>query len=162
MPVNSVEMLYSHLLKEGIITGSAKTGFVIEVGTPTKSGVVKTPQVWHSARWIWNFGHGSWDSAYPAFAALRKVGLEQEDYWTSVVQLNLIENWPPMPKMDIIFLRNVLIYFDVATKRRILGKIRELLRPDGYLFLGAAEMPMSVDNSFERVNLTRAGCYKLK
>jgi chemotaxis protein methyltransferase CheR len=77
-------------------------------------------------------------------------------------QLNLIENWPPMPKMDIIFLRNVLIYFDVATKRRILGKIRELLKPDGYLFLGAAEMPMSVDNSFERVNLTRAGCYKLK
>ena len=35
-------------------------------------------------------------------------------------------------------------------------------KPDGYLFLGAAEMPMSVDNSFERVNLTRAGCYKLK
>ena len=77
-------------------------------------------------------------------------------------QLNLIERWPPMPKLDIIFSRNVLIYFDVPTKRRILGQIREVLRPDGFLFLGAAEMPMSVDKAFERVNAARAGCYKIK
>ncbi len=77
-------------------------------------------------------------------------------------QLNLVTNWPPMPKMDIIFLRNVLIYFDVPTKRRILGKIKELMKPNGFLFLGAAEMPMSVDRSFERVNAARAGCYRIK
>ena len=77
-------------------------------------------------------------------------------------QLNLVANWPPMPKMDIIFLRNVLIYFDVPTKRRILGKIKELMKPNGFLFLGAAEMPMSVDRSFERVNAARAGCYRIK
>ncbi|MAM67929.1 MAG: hypothetical protein CMM12_04150 [Rhodospirillaceae bacterium] len=64
--------------------------------------------------------------------------------------------------MDIIFLRNVLIYFDVPTKRRILGKIKELMKPNGFLFLGAAEMPMSVDRSFERVNAARAGCYRIK
>ena len=44
-----------------------------------------------------------------------------------------------MPKMDIIMMRNVLIYFDVDTKKMILKKIRDLLKPDGYLFLGAAE-----------------------
>ena len=77
-------------------------------------------------------------------------------------KLNLIENWPPMPKMDIIFLRNVLIYFDVETKRRILGEVRKLLNPDGYLFLGAAEMPMSIDNAFERIDYPRSGCYKLR
>jgi len=77
-------------------------------------------------------------------------------------QLNLIEQWPPMPKMDIIFLRNVLIYFDVPTKRQILKRIRELMHPDGFLFLGAAEMPMSVDNAYERVDVARAGCYRIR
>jgi len=77
-------------------------------------------------------------------------------------QLNLVETWPPLPKMDIIFLRNVLIYFGVPTKRAILGNIRQLMRPDAYLFLGAAEMPMSVDNAYERVDIPRAGCYKLR
>ena len=77
-------------------------------------------------------------------------------------KLNLIDNWPPMPKMDVVFLRNVLIYFDVETKRRILGEVRKLLNPDGFLFLGAAEMPMSIDNAFERIDYPRSGCYKLR
>ena len=64
--------------------------------------------------------------------------------------------------MDMILLRNVLIYFDVDTKRRILGQIRQTLSPDGYLFLGAAEMPMSIDNAFERIDFPRSGCYKLR
>jgi chemotaxis protein methyltransferase CheR len=67
-----------------------------------------------------------------------------------------------MPKMDVILLRNVLIYFDVETKRRILGQVKKLLHPDGYLFLGAAEMPMSIDNAFERIDFPRSGCYKLR
>jgi chemotaxis protein methyltransferase CheR len=77
-------------------------------------------------------------------------------------KLNLIDNWPPMPKMDVVFLRNVLIYFDVETKRRILGEVRKLLNPDGFFFLGAAEMPMSIDNAFERIDYPRSGCYKLR
>ncbi|MEE2961432.1 MAG: protein-glutamate O-methyltransferase CheR [Myxococcota bacterium] len=77
-------------------------------------------------------------------------------------KLNLIDSWPTMPKMDIILLRNVLIYFDVDTKRRILGQIRQTLSPDGFLFLGAAEMPMSIDNAYERVEFPRSGCYKLR
>ena len=54
-------------------------------------------------------------------------------------QLNLIENWPPRAKMDIIFLRNVLIYFDEPTKQKILSKVKEVMRPGAFLFLGAAE-----------------------
>ncbi|MGE3727229.1 MAG: protein-glutamate O-methyltransferase CheR [Candidatus Sericytochromatia bacterium] len=78
-------------------------------------------------------------------------------------ELNLIEPWPTyMPKMDIIFLRNVLIYFDLATKKKILQKVRQQLKPDGYLFLGNAETTLLIDDSFTRINSTyNVNCYQL-
>jgi len=78
-------------------------------------------------------------------------------------QMNLATPWPGnLPAMDIVFLRNVLIYFDVETKRRILGRVREILRPDGYLFLGGAETTLNLDDNFERLPLMQAGCYRLR
>lgn len=76
-------------------------------------------------------------------------------------QLNLIEPWPLLPPMEIVFVRNVLIYFDVETKKRILAKVRGLLRPDGYLFLGGAETTLNLDEAFERIAFERSGCYRL-
>lgn len=75
-------------------------------------------------------------------------------------ELNLIGAWPAFPPFDIVFLRNVLIYFDVETKRTIMGRVKRLLAPDGYLFLGAAETTMNIDDGFERLPLERAGCYR--
>ena len=43
--------------------------------------------------------------------------------------MNLIEEFPPMPPMDIVFLRNVLIYFDIETKRAILDEVKRVLAP---------------------------------
>lgn len=77
-------------------------------------------------------------------------------------QVNLAETWPSWPSMDIILMRNVMIYFDVATKKAILGKIRRLLEPDGYLFLGGAETTMNLDDAFERVEFDKSGCYRLR
>jgi len=77
-------------------------------------------------------------------------------------QLNLIGTWGAMAHLDLIMLRNVLIYFDQGTKRSILGQIRRLLRPDGYLFLGSAETTFNIDNAFERVMFGRAVAYRLK
>ena len=77
-------------------------------------------------------------------------------------QLNLIESWPPLGKMDIIFLRNVLIYLDGPTKQKVISKAKELMHPDGFMFLGAAEMPMKLANTFEQIPLVRSECYQVK
>ena len=77
-------------------------------------------------------------------------------------RLNLIEPWPAWPPMDLVFLRNVLIYFDTPTKQGILGKMRRVLRPDGCLFLGGAETTLNLDDAFVRVQYDRAGCYRLR
>ena len=76
--------------------------------------------------------------------------------------INLHEPWPSLPNMDIIFMRNVLIYFDVETKKSILGRIRRLLNPDGYLFLGGAETTLNLDEAFKRVHINKSSCYQLQ
>lgn len=76
--------------------------------------------------------------------------------------LNLAEPFPPMPQMDVVFLRNVLIYFDVETKKRILAEVKKVLRPDGYLFLGGAETTMNVDDQWIRSTIGRATVYRLQ
>ncbi|MDT0631246.1 CheR family methyltransferase [Rubrivirga litoralis] len=76
--------------------------------------------------------------------------------------MNLIEPWPLLPKMDIVFMRNVLIYFDTETKQDILAQIRRVLRPDGSLFLGASETTLNLDPAFERVAYGRASCYRIQ
>ena len=75
---------------------------------------------------------------------------------------NLAGPWPAMGPFDVVFLRNVLIYFDVETKRSILSRVLRLLRPDGYLLLGAAETPLNLEERFERLQIDRAGCYRIR
>lgn len=77
-------------------------------------------------------------------------------------ELNLAKPWPLMPSVDLVLMRNVLIYFDLATKREIFGRIRKVLRPDGTLFLGGAETTVSVDDSFDRTPVGPAVCYRLR
>lgn len=77
-------------------------------------------------------------------------------------QGNLATAWPPQLSLDLVFLRNVLIYFSVETKKAILSKIRAVLKPDGYLFLGASETPLNLDVAFETVSVDRTLCYQLR
>jgi chemotaxis protein methyltransferase CheR len=76
--------------------------------------------------------------------------------------LNLAAPWPALPPPDVVFLLNVLIYFDVPTKQRVLANVRRVLRPDGYLFLGGAETTLNLDEGCERVSAERASCYRLR
>lgn len=56
-----------------------------------------------------------------------------------------------MGPFDLVFCRNVLIYFDVETKKQILGEIRKTLVSGGLLSLGAAETTINLDSSYKRV-----------
>lgn len=77
--------------------------------------------------------------------------------------LNLSEQFAGgMSQMDIVFLRNVLIYFDIEMKRQILAQVKKVLRPDGYLFLGGAETTMNIDDGWERQVVGRATVYRPK
>lgn len=86
----------------------------------------------------------------------------REDYRRSVKfwPVNLCREWPVLPKMDVIFLRNVLIYMDEASKRSILSRARQLLRPDGFLFLGAAESTFNLSDFFRRTEWEVSGCFR--
>lgn len=80
----------------------------------------------------------------------------------SVGQQNLAGEWPPMGTWDVVFLRNVLIYFNIDTKIEILARVHQILKTDGYLFLGLAETTLSLDERFKRVPEMKAGCYQLR
>jgi chemotaxis protein methyltransferase CheR len=75
-------------------------------------------------------------------------------------EMNLAERWPVLPRMDLVVLRNVLIYFDPKTKQEILGRVRTLLKPDAHLLLGSAETTISLDDQFERVQIGGAALYR--
>lgn len=63
-------------------------------------------------------------------------------------QLNLVSPLPPIGPFDIVFCRNVLIYFDVETKKRVLESIARVMTRDAYLVLGASETVLGVTDLF--------------
>lgn len=76
--------------------------------------------------------------------------------------VNLSLSLPAMGRFDIVFLRNVLIYFSLDTRREILARLRQVLRPGGVLFLGAAETTLNLDDSYDRVPFQKTYYYQPK
>ncbi len=76
-------------------------------------------------------------------------------------EMNLVQRWPAIPRFDLIFIRNVLIYFDMETKLGILRKIKSHLDPaTGYVAFGAAESVLNVTDHFSRVTFDRSTYYR--
>ena len=71
-------------------------------------------------------------------------------------QLNLIGHWPPLPACDVVFLRNVMLYFDASTRKAVLQRMRRAVKADGSLLLGGAETMIGIDDGWQR--LTGLGC----
>ncbi|MCA5895155.1 protein-glutamate O-methyltransferase CheR [Isoptericola sp. NEAU-Y5] len=75
---------------------------------------------------------------------------------------NLLTPPPGSGLFDVVFMRNVLIYFDLPTKRSILARLHRRVRPGGFLVLGAAETTVGVDPAWERVDVTQGSIYRLR
>jgi chemotaxis protein methyltransferase CheR len=73
---------------------------------------------------------------------------------------NLVSSWAGLPSMDLVLMRNVMIYFDVETRKEMLGRLLPLLQPAGYLVLGASESTQGIDSSYRRVEAIRSGVYQ--
>jgi chemotaxis protein methyltransferase CheR len=76
--------------------------------------------------------------------------------------INLVEPWPAMPGLDLVMMRNVMIYFDTPTKKNILQRVRRLMRPNGYLVLGGAETTINLEDTLEQVRLEKFTCYRVR
>lgn len=69
-------------------------------------------------------------------------------------QLNLMETWPMRGPFDVIFCRNVVIYFDKPTQVRLFDRFADMLSDDGTLFVGHSETLNNVTDRFELVGQT--------
>jgi chemotaxis protein methyltransferase CheR len=73
--------------------------------------------------------------------------------------LNLLQDFGSMGKFDLIFCRNVLIYFDQDMKTQIFGRLAKAMEPDGFLALGAAETVVGLTDAF-KPHPDRRGVYR--
>lgn len=76
--------------------------------------------------------------------------------------LNLVQPWPILAPCDLIFIRNVMIYFEVDIKKNILKRVRNCLLPHGYLFLGTAETTINLDPEFVPLPVGRTIVYQAR
>jgi chemotaxis protein methyltransferase CheR len=77
-------------------------------------------------------------------------------------ELNLLQNYALLGKFDLIFCRNVLIYFSSELKRDILERMAQILNPGGYLILGGSESPTGYSRRFEMVRFADGVVYRLR
>jgi chemotaxis protein methyltransferase CheR len=72
----------------------------------------------------------------------------------SFKRLNFMEQWPLKGPFDVIFCRNVVIYFDKPTQRLVFGRMAELQRPGDHLFIGHSESLFNVCDRYELIGQT--------
>lgn len=104
----------------------------------------------------------------PAAMLIRYLTRDGADYLLSseIVRrctfetMNLATAWPAQRQFDVIFCRNVLIYFEIDVRMAILERLRRDLAPGGYLFLGAAETSSNPPAGFTAVRLGNTVTYR--
>lgn len=91
------------------------------------------------------------------FIKVRKESLlayQVKDNVSSMVQLawlNLMDSWPMRGLFNVIFCRNVMIYFDTPTQQKLINRFWELIEPGGYLFVGHSESLSTISHKFKYI-----------
>ena len=105
------------------------------------------------------------------FGFLKKYFVEKDGSWVASPTLKSLINFHQqnlsvpfryLGSFDLIFCRNVVIYFDVELKTRILAQIHDMLHPQGVLVMGATESVYQLSDRFESVSAGRAAYYVKK
>jgi len=100
-----------------------------------------------------------------------KYFINKQSYWQvndkvrsliSFKRLNLLESFVALGKFDIIFCRNVAIYFDLNTKKILFNKMADILNDNGYLFIGASETLIGITEKFVSKTYHKAIVYQVK
>jgi chemotaxis protein methyltransferase CheR len=117
------------------------------------------------------------DASYDSMAIARGLSEERRqrffvqkgDRWelrpeirarASFREFNLLDSYSLLGRFDIVFCRNVLIYFSTESKKDILRRIAQALNPGGYLFLGASESIANYSDAFEMVRCNPGVVYR--
>lgn len=75
---------------------------------------------------------------------------------------NLLDDYTQLGKFNVIFCRNVLIYFSADMKKQIFSRLADVLLPGGYLFLGGSESMINYSDAFDMVKTPAGVVYRLK
>lgn len=75
-------------------------------------------------------------------------------------EMNLATPWVGIPHVDLVLMRNVLIYFSRDAKRDVLRRLREVISPGGRLLMGSSETTLGIDDAYERCDNGRTITYR--
>lgn len=76
-------------------------------------------------------------------------------------ELNLLDSYGSLGRFDVIYCRNVLIYFSYEVKRDILNRMAKAMRPGGYLIMGVSESPLNYSSAFSIARYEEGLVYRL-
>jgi len=88
-------------------------------------------------------GEGHWDGWY----RMRPEIIDMVDFQ----RINLVQSWPDIGRFDVIFCRNVMIYFSHQTQTQLVNRLAECLQPGGYLFVGHSETLTGIQHGLQHV-----------
>ena len=117
------------------------------------------------------------NARYPGWELDRGITPEQkkrffvpdDQYWTATPEvrrliefqkINLVEQPPELGMFDLIFCRNLLIYFDEATRSKVCAMFQQLLKPNGYFIIGAAESLYGISHGFRLETIGNTQVYR--
>lgn len=81
--------------------------------------------------------------------------------WCRFEHINLAEPWQRLPTFDVVFCRNVLIYFDLPVRQQILARIQRQIAPGGCLVLGASETTLGVVDGYHAARVGDSTVYRV-